>query len=780
MPRKAQLTQVGKHKLEISNLDKVLWPHDGILKAELIEYYLKIAPTILAHLRGRPLSFVRFPDGIDGESFFQKNRPKWAPGWLDHEVIGEPGDSLDYVLASDEASMVWIANHACIEVHHLHSRRPRFDNPDYFVVDLDPPEGYPFPGVVELAFRVREHLESHGYHPFAKTTGRKGIHVVAPIEPKWDFDTVFAAARGMFQPFVRAHSAATTLHIKKEARQGKVLVDVFRNRPAQTIVAAYSVRGSAGAPVSMPLAWEELEQLADPGEYNLRTAADKVLSEGDPWEGMGAYAVRLHTDRKPAKKKKTPAKSRTHKTPDQLVSYAGRRSFEKTPEPAPEVEGGDGNAFVVHRHHASRLHYDLRLERDGVLKSWAVPKGLPPRPGIKRLAVQVEDHPLEYLTFEGRIPKGEYGAGPMWVYALGRYEVTNDKKDSFYFRLQSPELSAEFRLINTRGKDWLLERLDNPQVDWLEEFVEPMLAENRGEVPDRGDYLYELKWDGIRASIALDEGEVRIRTRSRRDVTEHFPELLLPEEAFRASSALFDGEIVCLNDQGRPVFTDAVGRLHARGERGIEKARQRHPAHCYLFDCLYLDGRPVVDEPLDRRREWLESALKPESPYRVSEVVADGHALFEATRQAGLEGIVAKLREAPYLPGKRSDRWLKIKVRQTMECLVVGYTAGKGDRRSQFGALHLATPNGKGPGLDYLGKVGTGFDAKTMTSVMKVLRQLEESEQRPIDEKPLDDAQTTWIEPRLYCEVEYASLTNMGTLREPVFVRLRPDMEAEQ
>ena len=221
-----------------------------------------------------------------------------------------------------------------------------------------------------------------------------------------------------------------------------------------------------------------------------------------------------------------------------------------------------------------------------------------------------------------------------------------------------------------------------------------------------------------------------------------------------------------------------MGRLHARGERGIEKARQRHPANCYLFDCLYLDGRPVVNEPLSRRREWLESALKPESPYRVSEVVADGHALFEATRQAGLEGIVAKLREAPYLPGKRSDRWLKIKVRQTMECLVVGYTAGKGDRKSQFGALHLAAA-GNGPDLDYLGKVGTGFNARTMTSVMEELRRFPEVE-RPIPVKPPDDAQTTWIEPRLYCEVEYASMTPVGTLREPAFVRLRPDMEPEQ
>ena len=779
MARTSQMTQVGKHKMEISNLDKVLWPDDGIVKAELIEYYLKIAPTILTHIKGRPLSFVRFPDGINGESFFQKNRPEWAPPWLDHERVGSGDDKLDYVFAKDEAHMVWIANHACLEVHQVHARRPRLENPDYMVFDLDPPEGYPFAAVVAMALELREHVESFGYHTFAKTTGRKGVHLVAPLEPKWSFDEVFATAKAIAQPFVRSHRDDATLHIKKDARQGKVLVDVFRNRPAQTIVAPYSVRGSQGAPVSMPLTWEELEVLDDPREHNVRTVVDTVVTNGDAWEAIGAYSARLHTDKSAApKRKKNVGTSRTHKTPDQLESYAGKRSFEKTPEPRPAVDIEEGSSFVVHRHHASRLHYDLRLEQDGVLKSWAVPKGLPPRPGIKRLAVNVEDHPLEYLTFEGVIPKGEYGAGPMWVYARGKFEVTNDKKDSFYFRLSSLELTAEYRLINTKGKDWLLERVDKPQLDWVTGPAEPMLAESRSEPPPSigQDYIYEVKWDGIRASITLDEGEMRIYTRSKRDVTASFPELTLPEESFRASSAVFDGEIVCLDGDGRPVFTDVMGRIQARGERGIERARARHPAVCYLFDCLYLDGRPIVNEPLTRRREWLADAVKPEASYRVSEVVEDGHALFEAAKTLGLEGIMAKEPAGAYLPGRRSDSWLKIKVRQTADCLILGYTQGKGDRKSHFGALHLGWENGEG--LTYLGKVGSGFDARSFKSVLADLQSMDEIK-RPIEEKPVDDAQTVWIEPKLMCEVQYASLTNMGTLREPVFVRMRPDLRKE-
>ncbi len=797
MARTSQMAQVGKRKIELSNLEKVLWPEDGVLKAELIQHYLGIAPTILAHIKGRPLSLVRFPDGIDGESFFQKNRPKYAPEWFDHEKIGDDeadGKKIDYLIAADDASLVWLANHAAIELHHIHSRRPHLDQPDYFVFDLDPPEGTPFPQVVDLAFQLREHLEAFGYHCFCKTTGRKGIHVVLPLEPRYDYGTVFDTAKALAQPFVRARKKTTTLEIRKDKRPDKVLIDVYRNRPAQTIVAAYSLRGSAGATVSMPLTWEELEELEDPRVHNIHTARETVLERGDPWEAMGAYAVRLHTDRKGARgapgdrpKKRAVQKSRTHKTPEQLTEYERKRSFDRSPEPGPELEIGDGNAFVVHRHHASRLHYDLRLEKDGALRSWAIPKGLPPRPGIKRLAVNVEDHPLEYLTFEGEIPKGEYGAGPMWVYALGNYVVTKDKKDnSFYFRLQSKQITAEYRLINTSregGKDWLLERVDEPQQQWLSADIAPMLAESREEVPVGGDWSYEVKWDGIRAIVSLEDGVVRIKTRSQRDVTANFPELCLPEQAFHASSAVFDGEIVCLDGAGRPVFTDVMGRLHAKGEQGVARAQSRHPAVCYLFDCLYLDGRPIVEEPLDRRRAWLTDAVRKEqTDYRSSETVEDGEALFEAAKSVGVEGIVAKERGGRYLPGKRASTWLKIKVRRTIECRIAGYTKGKGDRARTFGALHLArSPEGdsdvafKGDSLQYLGKVGGGFDGKSLKAVLAELQQIDRIE-RPVEAKPPDDAETVWLDPRLWCEVQYASVTNNGTLREPVFLRMRPDL----
>lgn len=769
--RTSQIAQVGKRKIELSNLQKVLYPADHIVKAELINYYLTIAPTILAHIKGRPLSLVRFPDGIDGEKFFQKNRPEWAPEWLEYVTLGSGEEKKDYILATEAASLVWLANLACIELHQMHARMPTMENPDYFVFDLDPPDSFTFPQVAELGLELKEHIERFGYHPFVKTTGRKGLHIVVPIEPKWTFDKVFEAAEAVAKPFVAAREKIATLHLKKEYRKNRIFVDIFRNRPHQTIVAPYSVRGLPGATVSAPLTWDELPEIKSLRELNMETVLERVKHSGDPWEAIAAFAEPLHTEKK-SLTKKTLAPSARHKTPETLEKYKKKRAFDKTPEPPPAVALGEGNAFVVHRHHASRLHYDLRLEKDGVLKSWAVPKGLPPRPGVMRLSVATEDHPLEYLNFEGTIPKGQYGGGEMWVFARGKYAITKEKKNGFYFRLQSKEVNAEYRTHQTKENEWLLERVDTPQTDWLREPIEPMLAASAEKPPASGEYLYEVKWDGIRALIALDDGQVTIRTRNKMDITNRFPELLIPEEAFRATTALFDAEIVCLDNAGKPVFKNVIHRMQQTAEGSIERARAKYPAVCYVFDCLYLDGRPIMNEPLIRRRTWLADAIKRGTPYRVSEVADDGEALFHAAAGLGLEGIMAKERNSPYQVGKRSPSWLKIKTRQTTECVIIGYTKGKGNREAEFGALHLAqSDNGN---LRYVGKVGTGFDTKMMKEIFAELQSLKKIK-RPVNEKPIDDSVSTYIEPKLVCEVQYASWTKDKMLREPVFVRMRPD-----
>jgi len=361
----------------------------------------------------------------------------------------------------------------------------------------------------------------------------------------------------------------------------------------------------------------------------------------------------------------------------------------------------------------------------------------------------------------------------MWIYARGKYQISKTKKNGFYFRLQSKEVSAEYRIHDTGDNQWLLERVEEPQIDYLNQFNEPMLAESLKKVPVGEDYIYEVKWDGIRAMITINDGEIKIYSRNGKDITDNFPELCIPEEAFRISTAVFDGEIVCLDETGRPIFKDVIRRLFHKAEGAIERASKKHPAVCYLFDCLYLDGRPLVNEPLWQRQEWLADSIKPDISYRFSNSVDDGKALFEAARLHGLEGIMAKDMNGKYYSGKRSAGWAKVKVRNTIDCIIIGYTEGKGDRRNHFGAMHIAQK--EGDNLKYVGKVGTGWDSKKMDELFKELSQIKTTD-KMIEEKLLDDKLSTWINPELYCEVQYASITSAGTLREPVFIRLRPDL----
>lgn len=773
MTRKSQWTLVDKRKLELSKLEKILFPGDGITKAEIIEYYLKIAPTLLQHVKGRALTLIRFPDGINGESFYQKNRPEWAPDWLEFVKLGKE-EKKDYIIATEPASLVWLANLAALELHQLHSRKPDFEHPDYMVFDLDPPEGFDFTKIVSLAVDLKTFIESFGYTCFAKTTGGKGIHICCPIEPKWDFHTVFETAQTIATPFTERFPKETTLHIKKDSRKGRVLIDIFRIRSGQSIVSPYSLRGRTGCPVSMPLTWDEISRLKSPKDFNISNAVEKVIQDGDAWEGMDAFAVELHTHRtiKVAKDKILPPNKR-HKTPGQLETYEKKRDFKKTPEPEAKIIEGSGSSFVIHRHHASHLHYDLRLEQDGVLKSWAIPRGLPPHPGIKRLAVQTEDHPMKYLTFDGEIPKGQYGAGEMWIYALGKYQITKDKKDGFYFRLSSREVNGEYRIYKIKAKEWLFERVDTPQVNYLQDTIDPMLSASADKPPAGDKYIHEIKWDGIRALISVGEGQIRIRSRNQNDVTKQFPELTVADRAFRATCGLFDAEIVCLDKGGKADFKKVIHRLMSTGETSIQKGMRTSPVYCYIFDCLYMDGRSLINEPLMKRREWLKDAIKPDTPYRISEAVDDGEALFEAAREHQLEGIISKEKSSKYLPGKRSESWLKVKVRNTRECVILGYNPGKGDRSVTFGGLHIAERDGDK--FIYRGKVGSGFDEATLREVFKELKALKETK-KPIPDKVMDEKISIWVEPKLIAEISFSMITRDQQFREPVFVRLRPDL----
>ena len=760
-------TQVGKRIVELSNLDKVLYPDAQVVKAEVINYYLQMAPFILTHLKGRPLSLVRYPDGIYGEQFFQKNRPDWAPDWVDYIRLGGERKK-EYVVANEEAVLVWLANLACLEVHQMHATSVNPDQPDYIVYDLDPPETYDFEVLKEIAFSLKKHLESYGYHPFVKTTGGKGLHIVTPIAQEFSYDDAFKAAKKIADPFVRKISE-TTLHIKKEARKGRVLVDIYRNRPQQTIISAYSLRGKAKAPVSLPITWEELESVPAPDFFTIENAKER---EEDAWETLRAWAVALHTHRKTSEPVELKVNTK-RKSPDQLKDYESKRDFTKTPEPDIVPDDGAGNRFVVQRHHASHLHYDLRLEKDGVLLSWAIPRGLPPIPGIKRLAIQTEDHPLKYLSFEGEIPKGEYGGGMMWVFQSGRYEITKEKKQGFYFRLTSKTQTAEYRMHVMKENEWLLERVDNPKINYLAGFTQPMLAEAAKTVPKGrlpGSMIYEIKWDGIRALFVKNEADLKIYSRNGNDITEKFPELSDPEN-FRVENGVFDTEIVCLDESGKANFKKVIKRLMSKSS-SVSIQQQTNPAVAYFFDCIYLDGKALIKDPMLRRRAWMEDSIQKNFSFRISPVEEDGEALFEAAMKHGIEGVMAKEKESKYYPGKRSDSWIKVKSKSTKDCYIIGFTKTKSEREKYFGALQLAEKVGEK--LEYRGRVGTGFDQDLLRDLRKKMDQLIEEKPAEIGEAH-DEKNTVWIRPELVCEIEYSMLTDNQTFRDPVFKKLIPE-----
>jgi bifunctional non-homologous end joining protein LigD len=761
-----QRATVAGHIVSLSNLDKVLYPGERIVKAEVVQYYLAVAPIMLEHVRDRPLALVRYPDGLDGESFFQKARPDWAPDWVGRVQM----EDIEYVAATTEAVFVWLANLAALEIHQWHGRAPRIEFPDYLVIDIDPPKDGPFDTVRKLAFLLRDYVRQRGYHPYVKTTGGRGLHLVLPLEPVHPAGDVLEAARDLATGFRDEHPKAVTMQLSKAKRGGRVFLDILRHNTAQTVVSPYSLRGRPGATASLPITWEELDDLSDPDDFNIRTVPDILEQRGDAWSEIASRATALHTAR-PAGD--DPGHDR-NEPPRSLRAYSAKRRSGATPEPPAAVAAeATGDRFTIQRHHASRLHYDLRLERDGVLLSWAVPKGFPPRPGITRLAVRTEDHPLEYLDFEGTIPAGNYGAGRMWVFDTGRYGEIKRTDRSLTFELAGRGFSGSYRIAGGDGDEWFLVRLDDPDPDWPRARVEPMKAVLRKEPPVWDAFEYEVKWDGIRSLIHVDEGEIRIVTRNGVDVTEQFPELVLPD-AFRTVSAVLDGEIVCLDPAGVPDFGAVLTRVQ-RGSGRAGKASRKSPAVCYVFDALYLDGRPITAEPLWRRRQWVEDLLVTGTPFRFSRSVSDGEEFLEAIADMGLEGAMAKRPESAYQVGRRSEDWLKLKIRRRASCTVVGYTTGRGSLVGRLAALHVAEDvDGE---TVYRGKVGSGITESLRRSLEARLAPLARDEP-PLSEPPQDQQDTVWVEPRITCDVAFSEITSTGRFRAPSLKKVHPDPPA--
>jgi bifunctional non-homologous end joining protein LigD len=477
------------------------------------------------------------------------------------------------------------------------------------------------------------------------------------------------------------------------------------------------------------------------------------------------------------------AKRAKTKTPEQLEAYRDKRDFTRTPEPGDErrktkdARSGDPPRFVIHEHHARRLHWDLRLEHDGVLLSFALPRGVPEDPSENRLAVHTEDHPIEYLDFHGTIPKGEYGAGAMTIWDAGTYEPEKIEESKLVVRLDGERVSGRYALFQTRGKDWMIHRMD-PAVEGREpmpERIEPMKA-TLAELPrDDEGWAFEIKWDGVRAIAYVPPGHLRLESRSLREITGQYPEVGRITRALGARAAVLDGELVAFDDDGRPSFQRLQRRMHVASAAEVRRRMDEIPVTYMIFDLLYLDGETLFERPYEDRRVLLESlALDGESWQTPAAHRGDGAALLEASARQGLEGIVAKRLASPYRPGKRSRDWLKIKNVRSQEVVVGGWLPGKGRREGELGALLVGYyDDGK---LRYAGKVGTGF----AEADLRLLR--ERLEPLRVETSPFEGRQpqrdSIFARPELVAQVEFGEWTSAGTLRHASYEGLRDDKPA--
>ncbi len=749
-------------RVKLTNPDKVLYPATGgrkraVTKAQVFEYYIDVADAMLPHIAGRAVTRKRWPNGVDEPSFFEKQLASSAPDWLDRAPIKHGSGTTTYPIIDTVEGLAWIAQQAALEVHV-----PQWRFVDHhpgpatrLVFDLDPGEGVKFRQLCEVATAVRDLMGDIGLTTYPLTSGSKGLHLYAPLREPVSSRGAVVLAKRVAQQLEQAMPKLVTATMTKSLRAGKVFLDWSQNNGSKTTIAPYSLRGREQPTVAAPRTWDEI------GEPRLRHLRfDEVLAR------IEEYGDLLAPLDEPIP------------TADRLTTYRGMRDASKTPEPVPRKapKAGNNDLFVIQEHHARRLHYDFRLERNGVLVSWAVPKNLPDTPAVNHLAVHTEDHPMEYLTFAGEIPKGEYGGGKVIVWDTGTYETEKfkdnppdgpDKGGEVIVTLRGKKIDGRYALIQTNGKNWLAHRMkeqENPHASDLS----PMLAtEGSIEKLKATQWAFEGKWDGYRVLADANHGRLNLRSRRGRDVTAEFPQL----EALAADLAdhhvILDGEAVALDDSGVPSFSE------------IQNRKRSTRLEFWAFDILYLDGRSLLRAKYSDRRRLLE-ALADGGHLIVPDVLGgDGPDALKHARKLRWEGVVAKKRDSTYQPGRRSSSWIKDKLWNTQEAVIGGWRQGEGGRSSGIGALMLGIP--ADGGLQFVGRVGTGFTDKELTKLKGLLEPLR-SDESPFNARlSTQDARgVTFVRPELVGEVRYSERTSDDRLRQPSWRGLRPDKSPDE
>ncbi|GGK98585.1 bifunctional non-homologous end joining protein LigD [Curtobacterium luteum] len=815
---KRRTVLVGGRTISLSNTDKVLYPATGTTKGRVIEYYERVAPWMIPHVKDRPVTRKRWANGVDGKVFFEKNLPDTAPDWVRHHTIAHKEHDTEYPIVDDVATLVWMAQQAALELHVPQWRfgpRGGHQDPDRLVLDLDPGEGVGLAECVEVAVAAREVLQGMGLDPYPVTSGSKGIHLYAALDGRATTTQVSEVAHELARALEQDLPDLVLSSMSRADRTGKVFVDWSQNNGNKTTIAPYSLRGRDRPTVAAPRTWDELTQRGL-AQLTLDEVLDRLEARGDLLHPVAAASLSVgRPDAGHWDGARTADANRASE--DRLSAYRAKRDASKTPEPVPAgpptVREDGLPTFVIQEHHATRDHYDFRLEHDGVLVSWALPKGEPTDPGKNHLAVQTEDHPLEYGGFEGTIPHAEYGGGTVTVWDDGTYDLEKwrDGEEVIVTLHGRTGGARRLALLHTRGrgrgrdgdeKNWLIHRTkeqparepgagdraasgrtERPTVHATTRASEPpterrtMQASLTTGEPhlDPDDWAFELKWDGVRVLATVRDGHVTLRSRNGNDLTDQYPELQdLGDRA--AVDGVYDGEVVALDDRGRPSFQLLQERMGLTKPREVEAARRRTPVRLFLFDVLEADGHELTRHGYTARREALATVVEPGGAVEVPDAVeGDFAAALAESRRRGLEGVVAKKRTSRYAEGRRSEAWLKVKHHATQEVVVGGWKPGAGRRAGGIGSLLLGVP---GPdGLEYVGKVGTGFRDRDLDEIADTLGPLERKTSPFVDVPRPDARDAHWVRATRVGEVEFAEWTGDGRLRQPSWRGWRPDKD---
>jgi len=748
-------------RVTLSNPDKVLYPATGTTKAQVFGYYTSIAAVMLPHIAGRPATRKRWPNGVDEASFFEKRLAKSAPSWLSRGVLMHRAGATVYPIIDSAVGLAWIAQQAALEVHV-----PQWTfGPDgkpgpatRLVFDLDPGDGVGMGQLAEVAHAVRELMDDIDVAVYPLTSGSKGMHLYAPLTDPLSSSEAATLARRVAVQLEESMPSLVTATMARSVRAGKVFLDWSQNNAAKTTIAPYSLRGRRDPTVAAPRTWDEM------GEPDLRQLRyDEVLARmrqhGDLLAGLDGVS--------------DPAPS------DRLSTYRDKRDGSKTPEPVPTASAvsevstsGENNRFVIQEHHARRLHYDFRLEHDGALVSWAVPKNLPDSPAGNHLAVRTEDHPLEYATFEGVIPKGEYGAGTVTVWDAGTYRAekfhlppqgAGGKGGEVIVDLDGGRISGRYALIQTDADQWLAHRMKDQSRVQLRDLA-PMLATPGGiEEFTAAEWAFEGKFDGYRMLLEIDHGRLWLQTRNGRDVTAEYPQLQPLADSLSEHHAILDGEVVALEPGGTPNF------------RALQNHNRSSRIEFWAFDILHLDGHTLLRVKYRDRRRLLETLSSGAGLTVPPLIEGDGAEALAFSRQRRWEGVVAKKWDSLYQPGRRSPAWIKDKNWNTQEAVIGGWCRGQGGRSGGIGSLLLGVP--EAGGLRFIGRVGTGFSEKDRAALESVLVPLRTSESPFRPGLPGAEAKgVIYVRPELVGEVRYGEMTSAGRMRHPSWRGLRPDL----